>query len=87
MSIYRLVVLQYSTTALDSTAPGSLNSPAAKRGFYALHVFPECTAAAVLVSLNARRVFATGRWGDSRSTDPKPEELGKTAAACGSTRL
>ena len=80
MAIYRLVVLQYSTTALDSMAPGSLNSPTAKRCFYAFHVFPECTAAAVLASLNARRVFATGKWGDLRATDPKTEsteEVGK----------
>ena len=75
VSIYRLVCLRHSTTSLQSGAPGSLNSPSAKAGFYLLEVLPETLAAAVLMSLNVQRVFATGRWGDTKSRDPSPEVI------------
>ena len=41
--------------------------------FYGLHAAPEFIAAAIMVSLNARRMFGTGPWGDLRARDPKPE--------------
>ena len=44
------------------------------------HVAPEFLSAAVLMALNARRVFGTGPWGDRLAEDPKPktaEELEK----------
>ena len=47
----------------------------AKAGFYLLEVLPETLAAAVLMSLNVQRVFATGRWGDTKSRDPSPEVI------------
>ena len=67
--------LRYSTTSLRSNAPGSLNSPSAKAGFYLLEVVPETLAAAALMSLNIQRVFATGKWGDIKSRDPSSEVI------------
>ncbi|KAI0707440.1 hypothetical protein C8T65DRAFT_576791 [Cerioporus squamosus] len=73
VAIYRLVVMRYSTTSLLSTAPGSLNSPQAKAAFYVFHAAPEYLAAAFLLSLDTRRIFDTGLWGDRRFRDPKPK--------------
>ncbi|KAM5543024.1 hypothetical protein V8D89_003408 [Ganoderma adspersum] len=73
VGIYRITVISHSTTSLFSTAPGSPNSPGEKAAFYVLHVAPEFVATAILVSLNARRVFGTGPWGDLRVRDPKPK--------------
>ncbi|KAI0753149.1 hypothetical protein C8Q80DRAFT_496442 [Daedaleopsis nitida] len=72
IGIYRLAVMRYSTTSLFSTAPGSLNSSTSKALFYALHVAPEYAAAAILMCLNARRVFSSGLLGDRRLKDPEP---------------
>ena len=73
MGIYRIAIIGHSTTSLLSTAPGAQNSPGAKAGFYALHVAPEFLSAAILMGLNARRVFGTGAWGDHLRKDPKPK--------------
>ncbi len=44
------------------------------------HVAPEFLSAAALMSLNARRVFGTGPWGDRLTKDPKPKpEEGESA--------
>lgn len=64
-------MISHSTTSLFSTAPGAQNCPGEKAAFYVLHVAPEFVATAILVSLNARRVFGTGPWGDLRVRDPK----------------
>ncbi|KAI0682134.1 hypothetical protein C8T65DRAFT_597483, partial [Cerioporus squamosus] len=72
VAIYRLVVMRFSTTSLLSDAPGSLNSLGSKATFYVFHSAPEYLAAAILISLDARRVFATGLWGDRRVRDPEP---------------
>ena len=69
--MYRIVVISHSATSLLATGPGTQNTPGAKAAFYALHVAPEFVATAILVSLNARRVFGTGPWGDLRVRDPK----------------
>ncbi|KAI0685816.1 hypothetical protein C8T65DRAFT_747727 [Cerioporus squamosus] len=69
--IYRLYVLRFSTTSLLSDAPGSLNSAQSKVTFYIFHSAPELLAAAILISLDVRRVFNTGLWGDRRSRDPE----------------
>ncbi|KAI1791183.1 hypothetical protein LXA43DRAFT_444770 [Ganoderma leucocontextum] len=71
--IYRITVLAHSTTSLLSNAPGAQNSAGAKVAFYVLHVAPEFVSAAVLMALNARRVFGTGPWGDRLPRDPKPK--------------
>ena len=73
VGIYRLVVMQDSTTSLLSTAPGAHNSARAKAAFYVFHVAPEFLSVAILVCLDVRRVFSTGLWGDTRSKDPKPK--------------
>lgn len=56
--------MRTSTTSIFSTAPGSLNSSQAKVLFYVFHVGPEFLAAAILASIDARNLFATGKWGD-----------------------
>ena len=71
--MYRITVFSRSTTSLFSKAPGAQNTAREKAMFYGLHAAPEFFAAATLVSLNARRVFGTGTWGDLRARDPKPE--------------
>ena len=66
--------MHFYTDSLTSTAPGSLNSSGSKASFFVLHVAPEYVAATILMSLNVRRIFNTGLWGDRRMTDPKPKE-------------
>ncbi|RPD57703.1 hypothetical protein L226DRAFT_573590 [Lentinus tigrinus ALCF2SS1-7] len=73
VAIYRLVVMRFSTTSLLSDAPGSLNSLDSKITFYVFHSAPEYLAAAILITLDVRRVFATGLWGDRRFRDPQPK--------------
>ncbi|TBU42565.1 hypothetical protein BD309DRAFT_923309 [Dichomitus squalens] len=73
VGIYRVDTMFHNTTSLTSTAPGSLTSNLSKAGFYVFHVAPEFLAVAILMSLNTRRVFATGMWGDWRISDPKPQ--------------
>ena len=78
--MYRITVLTHSTTSLLATGPGTQNTPGAKAAFYVFHVAPEFLSAAVLMALNARRVFGTGPWGARLAEDPKPktaEELEK----------
>ena len=71
--MYRITVFSRSTTSLFSKAPGAQNTTREKAMFYGLHAAPEFIAAAIMVSLNARRMFGTGPWGDLRARDPKPE--------------
>ncbi|PIL33538.1 hypothetical protein GSI_04161 [Ganoderma sinense ZZ0214-1] len=73
IGVYRMVVISHSTMSLFSTAPGSQNSAGSKAAFYALHVAPEFVSAAILMVLNARRMFGTGPWGDRLGKDPKPK--------------
>lgn len=64
-TIYRLSVMYNQTTALDSTLPGSQNTPAEKATFYLFHVLPEFIASFLLLAgVNVREMFKTGRWGD-----------------------
>ncbi|TBU51960.1 hypothetical protein BD310DRAFT_273837 [Dichomitus squalens] len=71
VGIYCVNTMIHNTTSLTSTAPGSLTSNLSKAGFYVVHVTPEFLAAAVLLSLNAHCVFATGMWGDWQISDPR----------------
>ncbi|KAM5543023.1 hypothetical protein V8D89_003407 [Ganoderma adspersum] len=73
VGIYRLTAISHSTTSLLLTGPGTHNSPSDKAAFYVLHALPEFLSVAILVSLNARRVFGTGPFGDLRARDPKPK--------------
>ncbi|KAM5543027.1 hypothetical protein V8D89_003411 [Ganoderma adspersum] len=80
VGVYRITVLTHSTTSLFSTAPGGQNTPEEKAAFYVFHVAPEFLSAAVLMALNVRRVFGTGKWGDHLTEDPKPKAEGESAA-------
>ena len=73
VGIYRIAVLGQNTTLLEPATPGPQNSGLSKAGFYVFHAAPEFLAAAILMALNVRRVFATGMWGDTRRRDPEPE--------------
>ena len=72
MSVYRLAVMGYETTALTSLDSHSLNTHSEKAAFYVFHAAPEWLAAAILFSVNVREMFGTGLMGDYRSTDKKP---------------
>jgi len=71
IAIYRLVVMRFQTTTLLSTAPGSLNTPASKTVFYLLHVLPEWIAMVMLLSVNVREVYGTGKKGDPNFWEKK----------------
>jgi len=64
ITVYRLYVMHFQTTAIDSLGPGSLNDPGSKAAFYVLHVAPEWITAAVLLGINVRERFDTGLWGE-----------------------
>lgn len=72
VAIYRFVVLSDTTPDLVFTGPGSLNTTREKILFYVLHAAPEFHAAAVLMSIDVRRIYGTGLWGD-RPWDPRPK--------------
>ncbi|KAI0669624.1 hypothetical protein C8Q78DRAFT_189491 [Trametes maxima] len=73
VGIYRLSVLHNTTTSLLSTGPGSFSSPGAKATFYVFHAAPEWIAAALVLSVNVRKVYKTGMFGDFTSDKPQPE--------------
>ncbi|KAI0663965.1 hypothetical protein C8Q70DRAFT_905107 [Cubamyces menziesii] len=72
---YRLIMAHATTTSLLSTAHGSQNTRSEKVAFWVLSAAPEWIAAAILVSINGRRMFRTGLWGDLNSNKPQPKEL------------
>ena len=65
----------HESPSLDSTAPGTLNSPGAKASFYILHILPEWIAAATLLAFNTRKIFGTGVLGDWRGIDDRPVDI------------
>ncbi|KAI0645175.1 hypothetical protein C8Q79DRAFT_970224 [Trametes meyenii] len=73
VGIYRLSILHNTTTSLLSTGPGSFSSAGAKTTFYVFHAAPEWIAAALMLSVNVRKVFKTGKYGDFTSDKPQPE--------------
>jgi hypothetical protein len=75
--VYRLVVMQSTTLAYESSGPGSYNTAGAKAAFYTLHVLPEWSVSVVLGILNVRQTFNTGSNGDERWWDETPEEKEK----------
>ncbi|KAI0359573.1 hypothetical protein OH77DRAFT_1038013 [Trametes cingulata] len=72
VGIYRLSILHNSTTSLTSTAPSSQNTTHSKVLFYVFHIAPEWLSAALLLSVNVRRTYKTGMWGDMNSEKPLP---------------
>ncbi|KAF6763230.1 hypothetical protein DFP72DRAFT_1060403 [Ephemerocybe angulata] len=77
VGVYRLSVMHHRTPSLDSTLPGTLNSPGAKASFYVLHIVPEYLAIAILLGFNTRKTFGTGAWGDWRGQDDTPKLIAK----------
>ena len=75
IGIYRLAVMWRRSPSLDSTAPGTLNSPGAKASFYILHCLPEWLAIVTLLSCNVRKTFGTGLFGDWRGVDDGPKQI------------
>lgn len=76
--IYRLVVLHYTTSFLNilpSTPPlypsSSLTTTTSKATFYIFHSLPELILAWTIQTLNLRKVFNTGPFGDWRGSDRK----------------
>lgn len=60
---YRLFVMRFQTHALESTAPGSLNSDGSKVAFYIFHIVPELIAVTLLFGVNLRQMYQTGPLG------------------------
>lgn len=60
--IYRLGAMANWTDGLLSTAPGSLNSQAAKAVFYVLHILPEWVVATALLCVNVKQMFGFKNW-------------------------
>jgi hypothetical protein len=67
----------HKSPSLDSTAPGTLNSPGAKASFYILHILPEWIAIAILLGFNTRKIFGTGMVGDLRGVDDRPQDIAR----------
>jgi hypothetical protein len=70
---YRLAVTGNTTTAFDSRAPGSLNTPSSKVFFYIFNALPEWIIVSVVLIANARKTFGTGPFGQPRR-DKTPAE-------------
>ncbi|OBZ66682.1 hypothetical protein A0H81_13116 [Grifola frondosa] len=68
--VYRLVVMRCETTALLSTAPGSLNGASSKATFYVFHMAPEWVCSVLLLSVNMRARFGPGGLRRTGSGDP-----------------
>jgi len=65
-------------TRVDSlTDPSPLNTPRGKAAFYILHVLPEWLASVTLFSVNVRKYFGTGPFGDYRFRDETEKEKEK----------
>jgi hypothetical protein len=75
--VYRLAVTSNKTQSFDSTAPGSLNAPMEKAGFYVFHIVPEWILATIICGAKTREIFNTGPNGDNRWRDETPEEKTK----------
>ncbi|TFK74054.1 hypothetical protein BDN72DRAFT_834062 [Pluteus cervinus] len=74
VAVYRLVVLRNTEDSLTSTGPGSFNSHADKALFYIFHLLPEWLVCATLFATDTRSIFATGAFGDWRTTDETEKE-------------
>jgi hypothetical protein len=74
---YRLSAVRNRTEALDSTEPGSQNTRYSKVLFYIFHAAPEWLVSALVLSINMRKTFGTGPFGDWRSHDETAEEKEK----------
>lgn len=70
---YRLSAVNHWTDALDSMEPGSQNHVHSKALFYVLHAAPEWLIKALILTVNVRKTFGTGPFGDWRIRDETPE--------------
>jgi len=63
--------------------PNPLDSSSAKATFYIFHMFPEWLVILFLYSVNVRKTFGTGLWGDrlrDETDKQKKKRLAKRAA-------
>jgi len=79
ISIYRMSVMPTRISSL--TERSRLNTPGGKAAFYIFHVLPEWLATAILFSVNIRKIFGTGLFGDWRRKDETEEEKKKRIAS------
>ncbi|KAH6902478.1 hypothetical protein BKA70DRAFT_1229115 [Coprinopsis sp. MPI-PUGE-AT-0042] len=71
---YRLSATKNKTAALGSMEPGSLNTVSSKILFYIFHAAPEWLVSAIVLSINVRKTFGTGPFGDWRGVDESPAQ-------------
>jgi len=62
-AIYQLATTHFETSALQSTASGSLSSAGAKAAFYVFQSVPEFMFVVIVMSVNVREMFHTGPFG------------------------
>ncbi|KAH6883727.1 hypothetical protein BKA70DRAFT_1206275 [Coprinopsis sp. MPI-PUGE-AT-0042] len=74
---YRLSAAQHRTEALESMEPGSLNRTSEKVVFYIFHAAPEWLISTIVLSINIRKTFGTGPFGDWRGADETSAEKDK----------
>jgi hypothetical protein len=77
---YRVSACQKRTDALESMAPDSLNRTHSKVLFYLLHAAPEWLISTLVLTVNMRKTFGTGPFGDFRGVDETPAEKEKRLA-------
>lgn len=69
--VYRLSTLHYTSSFLNilPSPPYPLTNPAAKALFYVFHAAPELITALYIQTVNLRKVFNTGPYGDWQGSD------------------
>ncbi|KAF9522657.1 hypothetical protein CPB83DRAFT_92881 [Crepidotus variabilis] len=75
VSIYRLAVMPLRESSLAD--PIHTNTSGGKATFYLLHILPEWLASVILFSIDVRKTFGTGPFGDLRWRDETEEEKKK----------
>ncbi|KAF5328866.1 hypothetical protein D9619_011724 [Psilocybe cf. subviscida] len=78
VGVYRLTVMRLRTDSLQ--VPGPLSTAWAKTAFYVFHIVPEWLFILILFSVNTRRIFGTGPWGDYRGKDETEKQRQKREA-------
>jgi len=75
--LYRMGIM-HNTTPYLTPIPGTTNYPAGsltshseKALFYIFHALPEYIASSLLLSVNLRKLFNTGPFGDWRGSDAR----------------
>ncbi|KAJ2912668.1 hypothetical protein MD484_g7749, partial [Candolleomyces efflorescens] len=80
LSVLTSIVAIYRLSTIHRTSPlGSLdstpNTHASKTTFYTLHILPEWISITTLLAFNTRKIFGTGKFGDTRSGDDGPQDI------------